>query len=54
MQGTELVVKVTVCFAIGGANISSINSYPASVGTSFLVCGQSTVILTFFKKDHYV
>ena len=32
MQGTEFVVKATVCFAIGGVNISTINSYLASVG----------------------
>jgi len=64
MQGTELVVKATVCFAKGGVNISTINSYPASVGMSVLVCGQSIVILTFLnparrrrdgvKEDYYV
>ncbi len=37
MQGTEFVVKATVCFAIGGVNISTINSYLASVGMSLLV-----------------
>ena len=41
MQGTELVVKATVCFAKGGVRISAKNSYPASAGTSVLVCGQS-------------
>jgi len=41
MRGTELVVKATVYFAKGGVNISTINLYPASVGMSFLVCGQS-------------
>jgi len=54
MQGTEFVVKATVCFAIGGVNISTINSYLASVGTSVLECGQSMVILTFLKEDYYV
>ncbi len=37
MQDTEFVVKATVCFAIGGVNISTINSYLASVGMSLLV-----------------
>jgi hypothetical protein len=41
MQGTESVVKANVCFAVGGVDISSINSYPASAGTSVLVCGQN-------------
>ncbi len=54
MQGTELVVKATVCFAKGGVNISTINSYPASVRMSVLVCGQSIVILNFLKEDYYV
>ena len=39
MQGTELVVKATVCFGKGGVNISTKNSYPASAGTSVLVYG---------------
>ena len=54
MQGIELVVKATVCFAKGGVNISSINSYSTSVGTSFLACAQNTVTLTFLKKEYYV
>ena len=37
MQGTEFIVKASVCFAIGGVNISTINSYLASVGMSLLV-----------------
>jgi hypothetical protein len=41
MQDTEFVVKVTVCFAIGDVNISTINSYLASVGTGVLVCGKT-------------
>ena len=48
MQGTELVIKATVCFGKGGVNISTINSYPTSVGMSVLGCGQSMIILTFF------
>ncbi len=43
MQGTELVTKSTVFFANGGFNISAKNSYPASAGTSVLVCGQGTL-----------
>ena len=54
MQGTELVVKATVCFAKGGVNTSTINSYPASVRMSVLMCGQSIVILNFLKEDYYV
>ncbi len=38
MQSTELVVKVTMFFAVGGVNISSTNSYPASVGMNVLLC----------------
>ena len=49
MQGTEFIVKATVCFAIGGVNISTINSYPASVRMNVLVCGRSTVILILFE-----
>jgi len=45
MQDTELVVTATLCFASGGFHISTKNSYPGSVGTSVLVCGQSMVIL---------
>jgi len=41
MQGTELVVKATVCFAKGGFNVSKKNSCPASAGTGVLVCDQS-------------
>ena len=41
MQDTELVVTATLCFASGGFHISTINSCPASAGTSVLVCGQS-------------
>ena len=41
MQGTELVVKANVCLAKGGVRISAKNSYPASAGTSVLLCGQS-------------
>ena len=37
MQGTEFIVKASVCFGIGGVNISTINSYPASVGMSVRV-----------------
>ena len=37
MQGTEFVVKASVYFAVGGVNISTINSYLASVGMSLLV-----------------
>jgi len=48
MQVTELVVKATVCFAKGCVNISTINSYPASVGMCVLVCGQSVIIFDFF------
>ena len=50
MQGTELVVKVTLCFASGGFNVSTKNSCPASAGTSVLVCGQSiySYFLTLF------
>lgn len=54
MQNTELVVKAILCFANGGVNISTIKSYPASVGMSFLVCGQSTAFQLFFKEDCYV
>jgi hypothetical protein len=54
MQDTELVVTATLCFASGGFRISSKNSYPGSAGTSVLVCGQNTVILTFLKEDYYV
>jgi hypothetical protein len=51
MQGTELVVTVTFCFASGGFNVSTENSYPASAGTSVLVCGQSiySYFLTLFE-----
>jgi hypothetical protein len=48
MQVTELVVKTTVRFAKGCVNISTINSYPASVGMYVLVCGQSMIIFNFF------
>jgi hypothetical protein len=50
MEGTELVVKATVCFANGGFNISAKNSCPASVGMSVLVCGQNIIhnFLTLF------
>jgi len=41
MQGTELVVTATLCFASGGFNVSTKNSYPDSVGMSVLVYGQS-------------
>ena len=37
MQGTELVVKATMCFAKAGVNISTTNPYLASVGMSVLV-----------------
>ena len=43
MQGTELVVRATVCFANGGVTISMINSYPTSVVMSFLVCDQNII-----------
>ncbi len=49
MQGTELVIKATVCFAKGGVNISTINSYPASVGMSVLMWPKhKQLFLTFF------
>ena len=54
MQDTELVVTATLCFASGGFHISTKNSYPGSSGTGVLVCGQSTVILTFLEEDYYV
>jgi hypothetical protein len=54
LQGTELVVTAILSFTSGGFHISMKNSYPASAGTSVLVCGQSTVILTFLKEDYYV
>jgi len=54
IQSTELAVRVTLCFAKGGINISTINSYPAFVGMSVFVCGQKVVILTFLKEDYYV
>ena len=47
MQGTELVVTSTLCFTNGGFHISMEISYPASVGTSVLVCGQS--IYSYFQ-----
>ena len=49
MQGIELVVTAFLSFASGGFHISMKNSYPASTGTSVLVCGQRMVILTFFE-----
>ena len=49
MQGTEFVVKATVCFAKGGVNISTKNSYPVSAGMSVLVRGQSFIIPNFFE-----
>ncbi len=51
MQGTELVVTWTLCFASGGFHISTKNSNPASAGMLVLVCGQSTVsyYCNFFK-----
>ena len=56
MQGTELVVKAILCFASGGFNVSTKNSYPASAGTSVLVCGQSiySYFQLFLKEDYYV
>jgi len=47
MQDTELVVTVILCIASGGFHISTKNSYPASAGTSVLVCGQS--IYSYFQ-----
>ena len=54
MQDTELVITAILCLAGGGFHISTKDSYPGSAGTSVLVCGQSTVILTFLKEDYYV
>ena len=54
MQDTKLVVTATLCFASGYYYISTKNSYPASAGTSVLVCSQSIVILNFLKEDYYV
>ncbi len=53
MQGTEFVVKATVCFTIGGVNISTINSYLASVGMSLLVWPKHSYF-NFLKEDYYV
>jgi hypothetical protein len=53
MRGIEFQVR-TMCFANGGFHISTKISYPASAGTSVLVCGQSIVIVTFLKEDYYV
>ncbi len=49
MQDTELVVTAILCFASGGVNISTKNSYPVSVGMSVLVRGQSFIIPNFFE-----
>jgi len=54
MQGTELVVTSTLSLASGSFHISTKISYPASAGTSVLVCGQSIIIVTFLKEDYYV
>ncbi len=54
MQGAELVVTSTLCFTSGGFHVSTKISYPASAGTSVLVCGQSIIILAFLKEDYYV
>ncbi len=54
MQGTEFVVKATVCFAIGGVNISTINSYLASVGMSLLVWSKPDYFNSFLKEGYYV
>ena len=54
LHGTELVVTTILSFTSGGFHISMKNSYPASAGTSVLVCGQRMVILTFLKEDYYV
>ena len=51
VPGTELVGTATLCFASGDFHISTNNSYPASARTRVLVCGQSTVILTFLKEE---
>ncbi len=49
MQDTELVVTAILCFASGGVNISTINSYHGSAGMSVLVRGQSFIIPYFFE-----
>ena len=56
MQDTELVVSETLCFASGGFHISTKNSYPASAGTSVLVCGHSvnSYFQLFLKEDYNV
>ena len=54
MQGTEFIVKATVCFAIGGVNISTINSYLASVGMSLLVRSKPVYFNSFLKEGYYV
>jgi hypothetical protein len=56
MQNTELVVIATLCFASGDFHISTDNSYPASVGTRVLVCGQSvnSYFQLFLKEDYHV
>jgi hypothetical protein len=41
MQGTELVVRAALCFAVGFFHISMKNSHPGSAETIVLVCGQS-------------
>ena len=66
MQNTELVVTAALCIAGGGFHISTKILYPASAGTSVLVCGQSiNSYFNFFlnparrrrggvKEDYYV
>jgi len=56
VQDTELVVTAILSFTSGGFHISTKNSYPASAGTSVLVCGQSMIhnYLKSFKEDYYV
>ncbi len=51
MQGTELIVKVILCFVSGGFHISTKNSCPATAGKYVLVCGQDIVriYLTLFE-----
>ena len=43
MQNTKLVVTMTLCFTSRGFHISAKIPYPASAGTSVLVCGQSMI-----------
>ncbi len=49
------VAKI-LCFASGCFHISTKNSYPASAGTSVLVCGQSvnSYFQPFLKEDYHV